>query len=104
MQTQFGNKMQVDSVVQLVEQLTLNQWVEGSSPSGVTKKGSSSGLPFLFHHAAIKKLDRTNAQCNFIATFAPRHLHHGCKAHETAKKALRHITAKAKDDYDNKRV
>ena len=25
-----------DSVAQLVEQLTLNQWVEGSSPSGVT--------------------------------------------------------------------
>ena len=28
-----------DSVAQLVEQLTLNQWVEGSSPSGVTKDG-----------------------------------------------------------------
>ena len=27
-----------DSVAQLVEQLTLNQWVEGSSPSGVTIK------------------------------------------------------------------
>ena len=27
---------QNDSVAQLVEQLTLNQWVEGSSPSGVT--------------------------------------------------------------------
>ncbi len=27
-----------DSVAQLVEQLTLNQWVEGSSPSGVTKR------------------------------------------------------------------
>ena len=27
-----------DSVAQLVEQLTLNQWVEGSSPSGVTQK------------------------------------------------------------------
>ena len=26
-----------DSVAQLVEQLTLNQWVEGSSPSGVTQ-------------------------------------------------------------------
>ncbi len=26
-----------DSLAQLVEQLTLNQWVEGSSPSGVTK-------------------------------------------------------------------
>ncbi len=25
-----------DSLAQLVEQLTLNQWVEGSNPSGVT--------------------------------------------------------------------
>ena len=29
-----------DSVAQLVEQLTLNQWVEGSSPSGVTKQSN----------------------------------------------------------------
>ena len=28
-----------DSLAQLVEQLTLNQWVEGSNPSGVTKDG-----------------------------------------------------------------
>ena len=36
-----GNQLMVsffDSVAQLVEQLTLNQWVEGSSPSGVTIK------------------------------------------------------------------
>lgn len=26
-----------DSVAQLVEQMTLNHWVDGSSPSGVTK-------------------------------------------------------------------
>ena len=26
----------LDSVAQLAEQLTLNQWVEGSNPSGVT--------------------------------------------------------------------
>lgn len=31
------NNTVIDSVAQLVEQLTLNQWVEGSSPSGVTK-------------------------------------------------------------------
>ena len=30
-----------DSVAQLVEQLTLNQWVEGSSPSGVTTMPST---------------------------------------------------------------
>ena len=29
--------MSDDSVAQLVEQLTLNQWVVGSSPTGVTK-------------------------------------------------------------------
>lgn len=35
--SQFANESaEVDSVAQLVEQLTLNQWVEGSSPSGVT--------------------------------------------------------------------
>ena len=31
------NQLQHDSVAQLVEQLTLNQWVESSSLSGVTK-------------------------------------------------------------------
>ena len=38
LQTQFGTKADgmSDSVAQLVEQLTLNQWVEGSNPSGVT--------------------------------------------------------------------
>ena len=43
--TQFGKRphwrphkqLQHDSVAQLVEQLTLNQWVESSSLSGVTK-------------------------------------------------------------------
>ncbi len=30
------NQKKNDSVAQLVEQLTLNQWAEGSSPSGVT--------------------------------------------------------------------
>ena len=34
-----------DSLAQLVEQLTLNQWVEGSNPSGVTKGGRNS-TPF----------------------------------------------------------
>ena len=33
-----------DSVAQLVEQLTLNQWVEGSSPSGVTEKMANKQL------------------------------------------------------------
>ena len=33
--------MKLDFVAQLVEQLTLNQWVEGSSPSEVTVNHSS---------------------------------------------------------------
>ena len=31
-----------DSVAQLVEQMTLNHWVEGSSPSGVTRQNGKS--------------------------------------------------------------
>ncbi len=34
----FATQKQKDSVAQLVEQLTLNQWVESSSLSGVTKQ------------------------------------------------------------------
>jgi hypothetical protein len=43
------------SVAQLVEQLTLNQWVPGSNPGGETKKKSMhvvSGL-FCFQHANV---------------------------------------------------
>ena len=43
-----------DSVAQLVEQLTLNQRVEGSSPSGVTKE--------------IRKLLKINA-CGFFYVY-----------------------------------
>ena len=39
-----------DSLAQLVEQLTLNQWVEGSNPSGVTKGGRNSTLFLSFIH------------------------------------------------------
>ena len=46
--SQFANESaEVDSVAQLVEQLTLNQWVEGSSPSGVTKSLLSKGGFFI---------------------------------------------------------
>ena len=38
----------LDSLAQLVEQLTLNQWVEGSNPSGVTKDGLKKPS-FLFY-------------------------------------------------------
>ena len=46
-------ELQNDSVAQLVEQLTLNQWVEGSSPSGVTKKVVCNYL-FLYVLSASK--------------------------------------------------
>ena len=46
-------------LAQLVEQLTLNQWVEGSSPSGDTKRtGCIRTLFFslsLFHHSFYPK-------------------------------------------------
>ena len=37
----------LDSLAQLVEQLTLNQWVEGSNPSGVTKDGLKKTILFI---------------------------------------------------------
>ena len=37
----IADTIQNDSLAQLVEQLTLNQWVEGSNPSGVTKDDES---------------------------------------------------------------
>ena len=48
--TQFGKRphwrphkqLRFDSVAQLVEQLTLNQWVESSSLSGVTKQNGKT--------------------------------------------------------------
>ena len=40
-----------DSLAQLVEQLTLNQWVEGSNPSGVTK-GWKKFHPFFVYYRA----------------------------------------------------
>lgn len=42
------NQQNVDSVAQLVEQMTLNHWVESSSLSGVTKQSLKSGCFFYF--------------------------------------------------------
>ena len=42
------NQQNVDSVAQLVEQMTLNHWVESSSLSGVTKQSLKKWLLFLF--------------------------------------------------------
>lgn len=41
------NQQNVDSVAQLVEQMTLNHWVESSSLSGVTKQSLKSGCFFI---------------------------------------------------------
>ena len=38
----IAKRIQNDSLAQLVEQLTLNQWVEGSNPSGVTRVGAKN--------------------------------------------------------------
>ena len=46
--TLHRKKRKSDSVAQLVEQLTLNQWVEGSSPSGVTKQAEMFQKAFRF--------------------------------------------------------
>ena len=56
------NQQNVDSVAQLVEQMTLNHWVESSSLSGVTKQSLKSGCFFIsadhrqwrtFQHASL---------------------------------------------------
>ena len=52
----IAKRIQNDSLAQLVEQLTLNQWVEGSNPSGVTKDDESRSF-FCIHphpHALSK--------------------------------------------------
>ena len=43
------------SLAQLVEQLTLNQWVEGSSPSGDTNKKDAKRHLFLFYKLSANR-------------------------------------------------
>ena len=45
----IAKRIQNDSLAQLVEQLTLNQWVEGSNPSGVTMVDDKNIHHFLFY-------------------------------------------------------
>ena len=47
------NQQNVDSVAQLVEQMTLNHWVESSSLSGVTKQSLKSGCFFIYASLAV---------------------------------------------------
>ena len=49
------------SLAQLVEQLTLNQWVEGSSPSGDT--GKSCILQLFFSHLLPAQQSRSMSTC-----------------------------------------
>ena len=51
-ETLFEHKSFV-SLAQLVEQLTLNQWVEGSSPSGDTKRVASNRGPFAIYNPKL---------------------------------------------------
>ena len=44
-----------DFLAQLVEQLTLNQWVEGSSPSGDTNKKDAKRHLFLFYRLSANR-------------------------------------------------
>ena len=55
----IAKRIQNDSLAQLVEQLTLNQWVEGSNPSGVTKGGRNSTLFVVYTRVAL---------CRFLNT------------------------------------
>ena len=48
-----------DSVAQLVEQLTLNQWVVGSSPTGVTKANGKNAVGFFLSFVEQKTVFRS---------------------------------------------
>lgn len=58
------NQQNVDSVAQLVEQMTLNHWVESSSLSGVTKQSLKSGCFFI---SAGHRLWRTGLRKSVVA-------------------------------------
>ena len=55
-----------DSVAQLVEQLTLNQWVEGSSPSGVTRKSASRLIKQHVSRFSLSRPQHDARQIEFI--------------------------------------
>ena len=70
-----------DSVAQLVEQLTLNQWVEGSSPSGVTEKMANKQLHSLlavFYISQRNYIEKPRL-LNFRAWLFYFHAQHGAK-------------------------
>ena len=57
-------------LAQLVEQLTLNQWVQGSSPWEDTKDTSKGCLFFVYMREIYKNLRFFLCMCEIFTTFA----------------------------------
>ena len=74
------NQQNVDSVAQLVEQMTLNHWVESSSLSGVTKQSLKSGCFFYFcRPQAVAYLQHASARTGlWKSVVAPRRWTYRC--------------------------
>ena len=74
------NQQNVDSVAQLVEQMTLNHWVESSSLSGVTKQSLKSGCFFYFCRSqAVAYLQHASARTGlWKSVVAPRRWTYRC--------------------------
>ena len=74
------NRKQPDSVAQLVEQMTLNHWVESSSLSGVTKQSLKSGCFFYFcRPQAVAYLQHASARTGlWKSVVAPRRWTYRC--------------------------
>ena len=74
------NQQNVDSVAQLVEQMTLNHWVESSSLSGVTKQSLKSGCFFYFcRPQAVAYLQHASARTGlWKSDVAPRRWTYRC--------------------------
>lgn len=74
------NQQNVDSVAQLVEQMTLNHWVESSSLSGVTKQSLKSGCFFYFcRPQAVAYLQHASARTGLWKNVvAPRRWTYRC--------------------------
>ena len=76
----LGRDRKKDSVAQLVEQMTLNHWVESSSLSGVTKQSLKSGCFFYFcRPQAVAYLQHASARTGlWKSVVAPRRWTYRC--------------------------
>ena len=63
-------KIKDDSVAQLVEQMTLNHWAEGSNPSGVTIEQPNWLLFFLHGGILTEKLTHRQMAVETLRTFS----------------------------------